>query len=104
MNGQLPYWHHTTSTEGPEWLYEATRYIQQAITTVDTVRLRKYMDKARKLHSDNVPLIVAGTRFHVWGANVGLGNVPDNSTDADVRRGWGRPIFQEQIFIKQFGP
>ena len=101
MGPTLPYWHRTASTEGPEWLHEATRYIQQAITTVDTVRLREYMDKARKLHSDHVPVIVAGTRFHVWGANVRLGNVPDNSTDADVRRGWGRPIFQEQIFIKQ---
>ena len=101
MGPTLPYWHRTAPTEGPEWLHEATRYIKLAITTVDTVQLREYMDKARKLHTDNVPVIVAGTSYHVWGANVRLGNVPDISTDADVRRGWSRPIFHEQVFIKQ---
>ena len=69
--------------------------------TVDTAQLRQYMNKARKLHADNIPVIVAGTSYHIWGANVRLGNVPDTGTDADERRGWARPVFHEQIFIRQ---
>jgi peptide/nickel transport system substrate-binding protein len=101
MGPTLPFWYRTAFTEKPEWLQEATHFINLATATVDTAQLRQYMNKARKLHADNIPVIVAGTSYHIWGANVRLGNVPDTGTDADERRGWARPVFHEQIFIRQ---
>jgi peptide/nickel transport system substrate-binding protein len=95
-----PFWHRTATDEGPEWLRRATDLISQAITTVDTTRLRTLMTEVRDLHTDNIPHIVLGFPFHVWGANTRLGNVPYQNTAASVHRGWARAIIHEQVYIK----
>ena len=83
------------------WLHEVTRNINLAITTVDAAELRGYMNRIRDLHTDNIPVIVVGSAYFVWGANSRLGNVPWTSTNAYVYRGWGRSLYNEQIYIKQ---
>ncbi len=95
-----PFWHRNASKEGPEWLREATRCIEMALTTVDTARAREYMIRARDLHTENIPVIVVGSAYHVWGASARLGNVPEDGSSADVHRGWGRSVAHEQVYIK----
>ena len=101
MAPTTPFWHRNASHEGPGWLHEATRCIKRAITTVNTEKVREYMVKARDLHTDHVPVIVVGSAYHVWGASSRLGNVPDDGSAADVHRGWSRPVYHEQIYIKR---
>ncbi|MBK37103.1 MAG: hypothetical protein CME26_16435 [Gemmatimonadetes bacterium] len=101
MGKNLPEWHREAATDGPPWLFEATRLIEAAGTTVDTARVRDYMGRVRDLYAEEVPRIVPGFASHVWGASTRLGNVPLESTTIDPYRGWSRPIFHEQIFIKE---
>ena len=101
INPNRPFWHRTASEEGPEWLRKATRLLQKALTTVDSVQLRTHMTRARDLYTENIPIIVIGSPYQLWGASTRLGNVPYEITKATERRGWGRPVFHEQIFIRQ---
>ena len=36
MGPVLTYWHRNATTEGPQWLHDATRHILAAMTTIDT--------------------------------------------------------------------
>jgi len=98
---KTPYWHRNAQSEGPDWLHEATRNAERVLTTVDPAKVREYMIRIRDLHTDNIPVIVVGSAYFVWGANSRLGNVPWTSTNAYVYRGWGRSLYNEQIYIKQ---
>ena len=101
MAPTVPFWHRNASREGPAWLHEATMRIKKVLTTVDPIAVHEHMTKVRDLHTDNVPVIVVGSAYSIWGASTRLGNVPMQGSAADVHRGWGRPVFHEQIFIKQ---
>jgi peptide/nickel transport system substrate-binding protein len=103
MGPNQPTWHRNATTEGPAWLFEATRLIHESFTTVDTALVSENMVRVRELHTEQVPLILPGFAHHVWGASTRLGNVPEKSTTADGYRGWSRPIFHEQLYIKQGG-
>ncbi len=96
-----PYWHRNAHKEGPDWLHDATRYIESVLTTTDPAKVREYMIRVRDLHTDNIPVIVVGSAYFVWGAHIRLGNVPWTSTHAYIYRGWGRSLYNEQIYIKQ---
>jgi len=98
---KTPYWHRNAQSEGPNWLHEASRHIERVLTTVNPAKVREYMIGLRDLHTDNIPVIVAGSTYFVWGAHTRLGNVPWTSTHAYVYRGWGRSLYNEQIYIKQ---
>ena len=100
MGPSVPFWHRNASTEGPGWLHEATDLIFKVLTTVDEKEVFDYMMQVQELHSENVPVIVLGFPYHVWGANVRLGNVPYQNSASSVHRGWSRPVFHEQIYIK----
>ncbi len=100
MAPTVPFWHRNASKEGPAWLHEATMRIKKVLTTVDPIAVHEHMTKVRDLHTDNVPVIVVGSAYSIWGASTRLGNVPFQGSAADVHRGWGRPVFHEQIFIK----
>ncbi len=101
MGPTVPFWHRNAQKEGPEWLHEVTRYVKLAATTVDAAKLRGYMNAIRDLHTDHIPVIVVGSAYFVWGANSRLGNVPWTSTNAYVYRGWGRSLYNEQIYIRE---
>ena len=101
MGPNQPVWHRNAATEGPEWLHEATRLLNEIATTVDTALVRKNMNRIRDLHADHIPLLIPGFGYHVWGSSARLGNVPTKSTTADGYRGWSRPVFHEQLFIKE---
>ena len=101
MGKNQPEWHREAATDGPPWLFEATRLIEAAGTTVDTAQVRSYMEQARDLYALEVPRVVPGFAPHVWGASTRLGNVPEESTTIDPYRGWSRPVFHEQIFIRK---
>jgi peptide/nickel transport system substrate-binding protein len=101
MNPTVPFWHRDASVSAQPWLFEATDLIKQAISTVDTVKLRDHMTRVRDLHTDNVAAITIGSRYHVWGAGTRLGNVPMQNTAATAFQGWSRPICHEQIFIRE---
>ena len=58
------------------------------------------MIKVRNLHTENIPVIVIGSAYRVWGVGKRLGNVPDANAAADVSREWARPVFHGQIFKK----
>jgi peptide/nickel transport system substrate-binding protein len=96
-----PFWHRFAQQDGPEWLIESTRAFETARTTRDSVQVRKAMEYARDLHTENVSAIVFGFVYHVWGASTRLGNVPVEGTTSGVYRGWSRPVFHEQIYIKK---
>ena len=98
-----PTWHRNAATEGPEWLDEATRLVQELATTVDTTIVTRNMIRVRELHTEHLPMLLVGFAYHVWGASTRLGNVPEESTTADGYRGWSRPIFHEQLYVKQRG-
>ena len=54
-----------------------------------------------KIHKDN--LIVIGTVGRIPKPHVisnRLGNVPDHITPHNEFRGWSRPVFHEQLYIK----
>ena len=102
MAATTPFWHREAYAHlETEWLIEATRHIKAAMTTVDTVEIRRHMERVRDLHTENVPIIVVGSPYHVWGASTRLGNVPKDGTAADVFRGWSRPVFHEQLYFKR---
>jgi peptide/nickel transport system substrate-binding protein len=101
MNSTVPFWHKDASVSAQPWLFEATDLIKKAISTVDTVKLREHMTRVRDLHTDNVAAITIGSRYHVWGAGTRLGNVPMQNTAATAFQGWSRPVFHEQIFIRE---
>ena len=101
MGPNQPVWHRNADKEGPEWLFEATRLLDELGTTVDTARVRVNMARIRDLHAENTPLIIAGFAYHVWGASTRLGNVPEESTTADGYRGWSRPVYHEQLYVKE---
>ena len=96
----LPQWHRTAATEGPEWLLEVTRLLEEAGTTVDTAVVRRKMERVRDLHTENVAGLFPGFAYHVWGASTRLGNVPTKSTVEDGYRGWSRTVFHEQLYIR----
>jgi peptide/nickel transport system substrate-binding protein len=95
-----PFWHQKASEEGPAWLFEATRQMQRAITTVDPGERRAAIEEVGRLHSVNVPVIALGSTHMVWGVNARLGNVPEEIMPDDEYRGWSRPVFHEQLFIR----
>ena len=97
----LPFWHRNATKEGPEWFHEVTRHVAAAVTTVDTAQFRSHMERVRDLHTEHVPVLIAGAPWHVWGANTRLGNVPTDLSPLDEHRGWSRPVWHEQIYVKQ---
>lgn len=96
----FPTWHRMAYKEGPEWLAEATRMIDGILTTVDTAAVHGYMKRIRDLHTENIPILIAGFAHPVWGASTRLGNVPENKATDNAYRGWSRPLFHEQIYVK----
>jgi peptide/nickel transport system substrate-binding protein len=96
----FPTWHRMAYLEGPEWLSEATRMIDGVLTTIDSVKVHGYMTRIRDLHTDNVPILIVGFAYPVWGASTRLGNVPENTATDNAYRGWSRPLFHEQLYIK----
>ena len=95
-----PTWHRNAATEGPDWLREATELILETHNTLDESKLEENMIRVRELHADQAPLIIAGFAYHVWGFNTRLGNVPEEITTSDGYRGWSRPIYHEQLFVR----
>lgn len=101
MAATTPFWHRENSKHREtEWLVRATYHITSAMTTTDPADVKRHMVAARELHTENVPVIVVGSPYHVWGASTSLGNVPNDGTSADVFRGWGRPVYHEQLYFK----
>jgi peptide/nickel transport system substrate-binding protein len=103
MTDNTPYWHRNASSEGPEWLHEATRHIKAAMATVDPDMVHDHMVKVRDLHTENIPIIATGSKYHIWAFNTRLGNVPRENARDYVFRGWSGPLMSEQIYIKH-GP
>jgi peptide/nickel transport system substrate-binding protein len=95
-----PEWHRNAATEGPAWLHEVTRLMEEIGQTVDTTVVRTKMNRIRDLHTTKVPVVMPGFAHHVWGASTRLGNVPKENTSMDGYSGWSRPVFHEQIFVK----
>ena len=100
MGPNQPDWHLNADEESPAWLHEATRLLEEIGTTVDTAEAQRKMIRVRDLHTENVPIILPGFCYHVWGASTQLGNVPRRNTTTDGYRGWSRPVFHEQLFFR----
>lgn len=100
LEPNTPFWHRNADKEGPDWLHQVTRMMKQTAFNVDPVVLHEKMDQIQQLHAENVPVISIGPAYHVWGANSRLGNVPEEIVVEDAYRGWSRPIYHEQIFVK----
>jgi peptide/nickel transport system substrate-binding protein len=95
-----PSWHRLAFKDPPSWLAEATECLKQAASEYDPDKRRRLMARVRDLHTDNVPVISLGATYNLWAASNRLGNVPDAGTHSDAFRGWGRPVFHEQIYIR----
>ncbi len=95
-----PTWHRHAATEGPDWLRESTELILETHNTLDESKLARNMARVRELHTEQVPLIITGYAYKVWGYNRRLGNVPEQNTGSDGYRGWSRPIFHEQLYVR----
>ena len=74
--------------------------ILETHNTLDPSKLRSNMERVRDLHTEAIPLIITGFAYRVWGHSTRLGNVPVKSTGSSGYRGWSRPIFHEQLYIK----
>ena len=96
-----PRWHRNAAQEGPEWLREATRLILETHNTLSPDKLRENMERVRDLHAEEIPIIITGFAHRAWGFNTRLGNVPLKNTSSNGHRGWSRPVFHEQIYVKQ---
>lgn len=96
-----PFWYRNADKEGPEWLHEVTAYLQVAMTTIDPDVKREAMIKVRDIHAEQVAAIVIGHIYDVWAVNTRLGNVPDDVSTNIAYRGRSRPLYHEQIFVKQ---
>ena len=101
MTPRTPWWHRNASVDGPEWLNESTRLLHEAMATIEHDRLLNLMTQFRDLHTDNIPVIGIGAPMVLWGAATRLGNVPSDGTSEDLYRGWSRPVFHEQIYVRQ---
>ena len=71
------------------------------MATIEPDRLLNLMTRFRDVHTDNIPVIGIGAPMVLWGAATRLGNVPSDGTSEDLYRGWSRPVFHEQIFVRQ---
>lgn len=96
-----PFWHREAYRDTTAWLKEASRHLLLAQSAIDTSVRREHMDRAQELHVENVPVIVVGSIYRPWGTSTRLGNVPNDIIFAGAQGAWGRPVFHEQIFIKQ---
>ncbi|MBL9216827.1 MAG: ABC transporter substrate-binding protein [Opitutaceae bacterium] len=97
----MPFWHRRAFEEGaPEWLREATRLINEIMTTPQEEKVRPLMLQLQRIYVENVPAIGLGALGLPWAANVRLGNVPPDGTFSNAYSGWSRGIFHEQIFIR----
>jgi peptide/nickel transport system substrate-binding protein len=95
-----PFWHREAWRDTTSWLHEASRLMLLAQSTVDTAARRIYMGEALRLHSRNIPVLVAGSTYRPWGASTKLGNVPDDINFSGLQGAWARPVFHEQIFFR----
>jgi len=95
-----PFWHRNAEREAPEWLNRAAQLFQRALITVDQDAQDELVDRIREIYVEHIPMLVIGQVYAVWGSNSRLGNVPEDAATDDVFRGWSRPIYHEQIFIK----
>jgi peptide/nickel transport system substrate-binding protein len=95
-----PFWHRNAAQDGPEWLLRLSRWIEEVGATVDPAVARSRMIGIRDLITEEVPIINSGFVHPVGGASTRLGNVPDRITTEDAYMGWSRPVFHEQLFIK----
>lgn len=100
LSSNTPFWYRNASTEGPAWMMEAKKYFDMAANTVDENQKREAMEHIRDIYTENIPVIVVGTAYWPWGSNNRLGNVPRKATVHNTFRGWSRPVFHEQLFIK----
>ena len=100
MGDTVPFWHRNASREGPAWLKEATNAILSTLTTIDRKEAQAHMNRARMLHSENVPVIVVGSTYSPWGVSSRVGNAPSEVLLSDVYRSM-RAVMHEQLFIKK---
>ena len=68
---------------------------------IDVTKFRTHMERVRDQHTEHVPVLIVGAPWHVWGANTRLGNVPKDLSPLDEHRGFSRPVWHEQIYIRQ---
>ncbi len=95
-----PFWHRNAASVGPPWLHELSRWIEEAGATIDPAEVLSKMVQVRDRVTEEVPFINAGFVTPVWGSGTRLGNVPEEVTTEDAYMGWSRPVFHEQLFIK----
>jgi len=100
MTSQTPFWHRDASQDPPPFLEEATRRIKAAMGSIDEQAVREHLVRVRDLYAEAVPGVAIGELRKVWGAHTRLGNVPEEVVSSDVFRGWSRPVFHEQLFIR----
>jgi peptide/nickel transport system substrate-binding protein len=100
MGDTVPFWHRNASKVGPQWLHEATEAITNTLTTIDSTEAGREMNRARELHSQNVPVVVVGSGYRPWGYSKRVGNAPRKVLLSDVYRSM-RAIMHEQLFIKE---
>lgn len=102
MGPNFPFWHTNAAEEGPDWLFEVTDSITRAFSTVDLDERRVFFERVRDLHNKHIPIIGIGAIRETWAANVRIGNVPCQAFLDGIYRGWERPMFHEQLFVRDF--
>ncbi|MBL9216824.1 MAG: ABC transporter substrate-binding protein [Opitutaceae bacterium] len=95
-----PFWHRNASRERTPWLMEMTDLLNEAMVTIDEGRLDAIFTRVHEHLAREIPAIGLGAIRRPWGANLRLGNVPDTGNFATLYRGWPRPIFHEQLFVR----
>lgn len=95
-----PFWHRNAATDGPEWLVDLSKWVEEVGVTVDPSVTRRKMERIRDVITEEVPILNMGFVRPVWGASTRLGNVPERITTEDAYMGWSRPVFHEQIYVK----
>ena len=94
-----PYWHRNAHKEGPDWLHDATRYIESVLTTTDPAKVREYMIRVRDLHTDNIPVIATLARLILSGARTYASAMSPGQAPTPIPTGAGVALSTTNKFI-----
>ncbi len=97
----FPFWHPHAVSEGPEWLRRATEHLRLAHSTINPEERRRHAEIVRDLHVENIPMVSLGAQREVFAVHQRIGNAPATAVLDTSYRGWERPVFHEQLFIRR---
>lgn len=96
-----PFWYRDAFETRPAWLSDITALMNRALEEPDEAQARALLRRIERTCADDVVAIGLGGVTRPWAANVRIGNVPRKGDFSNAVRGWSRPVYHEQLFIRE---